>query len=62
MFRKGGNSTTMNQGNRRKVHTTFDEGDWAEMARVGTFGFFHSRSFAVKHQSMAASTVHVTTL
>lgn len=26
MFRKGGSSTTMNQGNRRKVHTTFEDG------------------------------------
>jgi hypothetical protein len=29
MFRKGGSSTTMTQGNRRKVHTTFEDG--AEM-------------------------------
>ena len=26
MFRKGGTSTSLNQGGRRKVHTTFDDG------------------------------------
>ena len=26
MFRKGGHSTSVNTGTRRKVHTTFDDG------------------------------------